>query len=437
MRLNTRPRNRNRTHEGGMAAPKIAPAAQLERLVMNCLLWEDSFYEAGDSIAKQIADLVPLVHGVELCAAIDMARNQHMLRHVPLLLVAEMSRDSRHNEYLRKAVSLAIRRPDEVGELISLCWRHGRETLRKQMLIGLRDVFKTFDEYQVRKYATRKAAITLRDAMRIVHPKAPAGLEAVYAAVIDGTVRAPDTWESRLSSGEDRREAWTELLIEEKLGFMALLMNLRNMDQAGVEYGLVAQSLRNHKGYRLAFPYRFMAAAQQAPAYASVLDEVLLKAMAGQQKLEGSTAVVVDVSGSMRYPLSRRSVMSRMEAAACLSAQVREVCEPCRVYTFSNGLVEVPGIRGLGLAHQIPRSQQNGGTWLSKSLSLLAAAGPEFDRVIVITDEQSHDGLFPAWAPKSYLINVASYDPALDVSQGWTRVSGFSQRIVDWIRASE
>ena len=44
----------------------------------------------------------------------------------------------------------------------------------------------------------------------------------------------------------------------------------------------------------------------------------------------------------------------------------------------------------------------------------------------------------PAPAAKlGYIVNVASYAPGLDVSSGWTRINGFSERIVDYIRYEE
>lgn len=33
--------------------------------------------------------------------------------------------------------------------------------------------------------------------------------------------------------------------------------------------------------------------------------------------------------------------------------------------------------------------------------------------------------------------NVDFYEPGLDTSSGWTRISGFSERVVDWIALTE
>ena len=57
------------------------------------------------------------------------------------------------------------------------------------------------------------------------------------------------------------------------------------------------------------------------------------------------------------------------------------------------------------------------------------------DRLIVFTDEQSHDTV-PEPKGRGTLVNVASYQPG--VGHGaWTRVSGFSEAVIAWIAAAE
>ena len=46
-----------RTHEGAVAQ-RVDVKRELRRTVLTCLLWEDTFYEKGNDIAKRIAELV-------------------------------------------------------------------------------------------------------------------------------------------------------------------------------------------------------------------------------------------------------------------------------------------------------------------------------------------------------------------------------------------
>jgi 60 kDa SS-A/Ro ribonucleoprotein len=57
--------------------------------------------------------------------------------------------------------------------------------------------------------------------------------------------------------------------------------------------------------------------------------------------------------------------------------------------------------------------------------------------MIVITDEQSHDGILRAWTPRAYVVNVAPYQHGISCGNGWTHVDGWSERIVDYIAAVE
>src|ERR1700749_4335272 len=48
------------TYEGGRGK-RFTPEMELKRALMNCLLWEDQFYEDGVAIADRIKALVPKV----------------------------------------------------------------------------------------------------------------------------------------------------------------------------------------------------------------------------------------------------------------------------------------------------------------------------------------------------------------------------------------
>src|SRR5438094_8886506 len=99
--------------------------------------------------------------------------------------------------------------------------------------------------------------------------------------------------EVALSSGADKREAWERLLREQNLGALALLRNLRNMREAGVDESLVLSAIRSMSTGRV-LPFRFLAAARYAPRWEEALEQVMLKCVAGTEKLPGKTIVLVD-----------------------------------------------------------------------------------------------------------------------------------------------
>ena len=67
--------------------------------------------------------------------------------------------------------------------------------------------------------------------------------------------------------------------------------------------------------------------------------------------------------------------------------------------------------RGFAVRDAIVGSQAHSGTYLKRALRELhdRRECSKLDRLIVITDEQSHDGILPAWTLRAYVMNVAAY----------------------------
>lgn len=428
LNLNAAPRS----HEGAPAR-HISPEMQLRRSVLACLLWESQFYEDGVEIAGRIAELVPKVAAEKVAALAVEAREQSKLRHVPLLLVREMARHKTHRAAVSDTLARVIQRADELAEFVAVYWKDGRVPLSGQVKKGLAAAFPKFDEYQLAKY-DRGGPIKLRDVLFLCHAKPRDEAQAaVWKRLIWGRLTTPDTWEVALSSGADKREAWERLLREQKLGALALLRNLRNMLEAGVDEPLVLNALREMSAARV-LPFRFLAAARHAPRWEEALEQAMLKSLASADKLPGRTIALVDVSGSMTAPLSRRSEMQRTDAAYGLAVLLREVGREVAVFSFSDSLVEVPARRGFALRDAIDTSQRHNGTYLGKAVEELNRR-EKYDRLIVVTDEQAHDTV-PAPHGKGYVINVASYKNGVGYGK-WTHIDGWSESVIEYIRALE
>lgn len=424
------------THAGVRAAP-TNPIQQLRRSVLSCLLWESEFYESGEQIANRIRQLVSEVikrHGLAPVAnlAIEARETQH-LRHAPLMLVREMARHG--GPLVSSTLTRVIQRADELAEFLSMYWAEGRTPIAKQVRKGLANAFRKFDAYQLAKY-NRDKAITLRDVMFMVHPTPLDDAQAaLWAWLANNELKAPDTWEVALSGGADKCETFTRLLLEEKLGYLALLRNLRNMAEAGVDPALVQRAILARKGAQNVLPFRYIAAVRAAPQFASQLNTALLACVQGSPKLPGRTAVLVDVSGSMNAPLSDKSDLRRIDAAAALASVING--DSVRTFVYANNAVEVPTYQGLPGVDQIVR-KVGGGTDLARGIQ--AVDKTEYDRLIVITDEQAQTYQTPA--PKvpgarCYLINVASAQNGVGYGAPWIHLDGFSEHVIRWIAALE
>lgn len=417
------------THEGA-PAKRIDPLAQLERSVMSCLLWENEFYESGQTIGQRIADLVTQVPASDVARVAIQAKVDMRLRHVPLLLARELLRTKDGRAAFGGVAEKVFARADDITEFLALYWKDKKdEPLAKQAKRHVGEAFRRFDEYQLAKYNGGQKAVKLRDAIRITRPKPKSAEQAeLWRKLVKGELATPDTWEFELSKGGDKKASWERLLREDKLGGLALLRNLRNMREAGIDDALIREGIVRTKAGKL-LPINFITAARHNPSFEAELEAKFHACFSEKPKLAGSTIVLIDVSGSMDGKLSGRSELTRMDVACSLAMIGREMFDHLRVFTFSNALVEVPNRRGFGLRDAITGSQPHGGTELGKAIRSL----PACERLVVITDEQSHDSVPDR---QGYLINVASAKNGVGYGT-WLHIDGWSDKVLDYIARYE
>ncbi|MGB7190201.1 MAG: TROVE domain-containing protein [Acidobacteriaceae bacterium] len=419
-----------RTHEGA-PAKRITDEQALRRSVLACLLWESQFYEDGVEIAGRVRELVPKVEAAKVAALAVEAREAMKLRHAPLYLVREMARHATHRGLVSETLARVIQRADEMAEFVAIYWAEGRAPLSGQVKKGLAAAFPKFDEYALAKY-DRAGAARLRDVLFLCHARPrDAAQAALWKRLIDGELATPDTWEVALSAGGDKRAIWERLLSERKLGALALLRNLRNMKDAGISEDLVLSSLAAMKTDRV-LPFRFLAAARYAPQWEAALERAMFRSVEAREKLPGRTVLLVDVSGSMTAALSGRSEMLRTDAAYGLAVLLREIADEVSLYTFSDTLKRAPARRGFALRDALDQSQPHSGTQLGAALEKI---DERYDRIIIITDEQSHDRV-PAPKGRGYVVNVASYRNGVGYG-AWTHIDGWSESVVEYIRELE
>ena len=439
------------THEGAKAR-QCSNEQQLRRSVLACLLWEDSFYEDGQSIADRIKGLVAKVPAVVVAEIAIEARKK--LRHVPLLLVREMARIDSHKRFVADTLAEVIQRPDELTEFLAIYWKEGRCPVSAQVKKGLAKAFLKFNEYSLAKY-NQDGPIKLRDVLHICH--ANPGLDPLEGVlknrtykngeklvlrhkgclldkVVNNQLQTPDTWEVELSAGADKKSTFERLMQEEKLGALAFLRNLRNMRDSGVHEGLVAQYASVVKLDRV-LPFRFISAARAVPAWEPMIEAMMFRALKGHTPLPGRTLLLVDNSGSMYGPkVSAKSDIQRADAAGALAILLREICENITVLAYSNETVVVPARHGFALRDAIQGATAHGGTDTGLAVRTCNAMG--YDRIIVITDEQSQTAVGQPKTDKAYFINVSVEKNGLGYG-AWTTITGWSESIIDYIKAVE
>lgn len=471
----------------GAPAYRLPDEVNLERAVMSCLLWENQFYESGMTIAARIKTLVHAVSLSSAAAIAVKARSKMYLRHVPLLIVREMARhpkistrrtsdvvDPYDSRWVRMTLKEVIQRPDELTEFMAIYWADGKCPISKQVKLGLSDAMLKFNEYSLAKYNSSKGAVKLRDVMFMTHVKPtdidenatkwtaearkllrssdaaagkilleaarPHGLsvqEDLLKRLADCTLETPDTWEVQLSSGANKAETFTRLMQQGTLGGLAFLRNLRGMVEAGVNEQLIVE-YGDEMRFDKVLPFRFLAAAKVVPHLKGPLGRWMLRSTEFLDKLPGRTLFVVDVSGSMfGTKVSARSDLDRFDAAGALAMIGHSICEDSAIYSFSVQVCKIEeNAEGFDLIEAIKNSQRHVGTYLGEALRTINAAEQHYDRLIVITDEQSHDPIPRDLKGRKYVINVASNQNSI-VNDTWVRINGWSENVIRYIAELE
>ena len=285
------------------------------------------------------------------------SREQMYLRSIPLVLVAELAKVHSGDDLISRLTERVIQRADEITELLAYYqYANGRwETkklnrLSKQIQKGIAAAFNKFDAYQFAKY-NRKTNITFKDALFLTHPKAKdEAQQLLFNNIIAGNLEAPYTWEVELSTlGQQKfntdksrmkaiRAKWEELIASGRLGYMAMMRNLRNILQAGVNkktIQFVANRLANKEEVRKSrqLPFRYLAAFRELEKLQMDGVSVILNALEtaiqhSAKNISGfgwDTRVLLaaDVSGSMMQPVSQRSKIRCYDVGLVLSMLMR------------------------------------------------------------------------------------------------------------------
>jgi len=433
----------------------------LRRLVLANLLWEDIAYADGISIAGEIKRLIPLCDPKDVALLTIEARTMQKLRHTPLFLAVEMCKHDATRAYVREVLPKIITRADMLTDFMALYWADGKCPICNAAKKGLADAFHNFKEYHFAKY-DRDAEIKLRDVMFMVRPKPQNQLEeALYKKIADRTLETPETWEVLLSlahTPSEKSAVWTKLITEGKLGGMAMLMNIRNMQQAGVPRPIIEQGLNNINGTML-LPLQFLKARQESSGFDREIEDAMLKSYANLPKLPGKTLFIVDVSGSMGCEVSSKSKFSRIDVAAAMAMLAANQCEDFELVCTAGDdwkLVEAQerikypskGFKMIDDIHSAAHRCGGGGIFTYQCLEKLRKELGDkihtYDRVIVFSDSADIDvahgkNVKPRpFGKYNYICDVSSHKHGIAYKGVWTaEITGWSEHFLTYIAAFE
>ena len=475
----------------GARAYAMTPELELYSAVVTASL-SDTFYEKQDERVDRIAQLIGKVSPEFVARLAVYTRTEMHLRSIPLLLLVELAKVHNGDNLVARAVEKTVLRADEIMELL-MCyqWRNPCNGIKKlgklsrQIQNGLQRAFNHFDEYQFAKYNRDNLEVKLRDALFLVHPKAKdAEQQALFDMIVNGKLETPYTWETELSalgqqeyeSEELKQEAirkkWEELIDSGKLGYMALMRNLRNMLQAGVslpEMQKVEKRLSDAeqvvKSKQL--PFRYLSAYREIEQVDSIHTTMLMNALEAAVKcsaknivgFDENTRVLLasDVSGSMGTHISQRSTIRNYDIGLLLSMLFRSRCKQVVAGIFGDDwkVVNMPNDNILMATRKLEKLCNSVGYSTNgyKVVDWLIEQNMVIDKVMMFTDMQMWDStgrdkvfedswkMYKKLAPKSklYLFDLSGYwqMPLRLAEPDVYLIAGWSDRIFDVLSAIE
>jgi len=470
-------------NEEGAPAYSLSPKLDLYAAVVTSAL-ANKFYENTDDRLSRIRALVGKVDPMFTAKLAVYAREQMYLRSVPIVLAVELAKIHSGDSLISRTVSRIIQRADEITELLAYYQNSRTGTkklnkLSKQIQKGLASVFNHFSEYQFAKY-NRDAIVKLRDALFLVHPKSKdKEQQKIFDKIASNSLMIPETWEVKLTeagkSGKEKRVVWEELVVEGKLGYMALLRNLRNLIEANISsktLETVCKKLSDaeevHKSRQ--FPFRFLSAYEElqgvmSPQTSMVLDALEEAIGASSDNIEGfgfetSVFIACDVSGSMdSATVSDRSKVRIKNVGLVLAMLLHRKCKAVMTGAFAErfGMFNLPKGGILANASALDSVKLGGSTNGYLAIQALIQNKVQVDKVMMFTDCQLWDSnqgwgrslttvadcwheykkMFPQ--SKFYIFDLAGYGntPLSTLEKDVYFITGWSDRIFQVLDALE
>lgn len=438
----------------GAKAAKQSNISLLRRVVLANLLWENVAYVDGVSVANEIKRLIPLCKAEDVYNLAIEARVMQKLRHTPLFIAVEMCKYPEHKLFVKDLLPRIITRADMLTDFLAIYWKDKKCPICNQAKKGLEAAFHNFNEYKLAKY-DRDSAIKLRDVMFLVHAKPKNKQEEeLFKKVADRTLATPETWEVLLSTGKDKKESWTKLITEGKIGGLAMLRNIANMRKANVDKKIINEGLERLKSSML-MPLDFLKAERMNPEFSRQIEDSMIKSYANLPKLTGRTLFIVDVSGSMSVRMSAKSDFTRYDAACAMAMLAANQCEDYEIVcTAGNDYSRVGAHehitypqKGFGIFNQIHDTNKRiggGGIFTRQCLEWckFQFKGKEFDRIIIFSDSQDCD--YPdkripkPFGKYNYIVDVSANKKGVNYKGVWTaEISGWSEHFLTYIAALE
>lgn len=412
---------------------------------------DDKMYCSGNDTFAKLDELIKECDKLFCAKAICYARRKFGMRTITHYAASVLAKYIVGISWAKDFFAKVIYRPDDMTEIIA-CHLSRKEKISAAMKKGFAKAFGEFTDYQLAKYRGDGNTVKLVDVVNLVHPVQTEKNNGAIERLVNGTLKSFDTWEVELSAAgsdvEKKKKVWHDLISENKLGYFALLRNIRNIVGLGDEelkvlaFNALLDEKSIHKS--LVLPFRYATAYKEL----SDIDAKAMKTISraceiacdNVPKLKGKTLIALDVSGSM----------TNVADIAALFAAVLLKSNDCDLIKFSYGAQ----YQFVNTDDSVMTIKDNlrfagGGT---NFISIFETANKKYDRVILLSDMQAwvssyyHQSPFAAYNAykrkyssecKMYSIDLAGYGTLQVPEKDVYCLAGFSEKIFDLMKYLE
>lgn len=420
----------------------------------------DTFYRSANDTFEQLKTLIAKCDKRFVAQAAIYARTQFGMRSITHVVASELAKHLSGIDWAKNFYDKIIYRPDDMMEILSYhTQKNGKvpNSLKK----GFAKAFEKFSKYELAKYRGENKGFKLIDVVNLVHPVPIEKNAEAINALVKGELKSFDTWETELTKAgqtatseeekaDFKKDVWVKLVREKKIGYFALLRNLRNIiEQAPEVITEALETLVNEAIIKksLVLPFRFLTAFEEIAklndgkivrSVLIALNKAVDMAISNVPKFDGDTLVVLDVSGSMQGKPAQigslfASVLIKSNDADFMvfsdNAQYRNVNPMDSTITIANSI-----------------RFASGGT---NFRSIFQRANKKYDRVIILSDMQGWIGYetptreYNEWKrttganPFVYSFDLNSYGTMQFPEQNVFCIAGFSEKVFDVMKLME
>ena len=453
-------------HEGSVVH-KLDTLETLFSKVLGSFFGESTFYEkrTAESDFKEIQRLISEIPDEDIEYALKVARigREYNMIQYPLAVLTACFNDPRFKgenfldevtgrNKLQTYSDYIVRRGKDILDVMAMQMNvfgfevttkgrgknktsHRNQPLPMQLRKALQFKLESFNEYQLSKALGENKEVSMADCIKLLRPNPERSKvrEDFFKRVIEGDVEFGGSEEtkqvqSELAKSKNKNSRSTKADVKKSIDtstVMAIVKNLVALDKAGMfddkeAVDSIVAKLTNKKEVQKSrlLPFRFYSAYEEVSKLSNsagkrrVMDalvEALDLSIDNLQDIEGYSAILIDRSGSMGYPVSGASnvtadVVACMLGAICFKKGIADV------YVFANTCEQVTDISRkstvMDIMKTIMRHHVGGGTYLDVALHAIKQNSKPgmYDNLIVLSDGDCYSS-----RGKSFSLITSSY----------------------------